>query len=102
MSTEPGPVFVERRAYRRRRVVDAARLLPILGVVLVCLPLLWTGEDAEPTMTTFAMIYFFGLWVALVVAVGFLSRHLKSDSEKEAGLPETSPPGDAGTGTGET
>ncbi len=84
----PGPVFVERRAYRRRRLVDAARLLPILGVALVCLPLLWTGEREQPMSTTYAMIYFFGLWLALVIGAALLSRYLKATPE----------PGDAADG----
>ena len=85
MSADPnpgaGPVFVERRAYRRRRLVDAARLLPILGVALVCLPLLWTGERAQPMSTTNAMIYFFGLWLALVIGAALLSRYLRAKAE---------------------
>ncbi|WP_299849372.1 hypothetical protein [uncultured Roseovarius sp.] len=79
----PGPVFVERRAYRRRRLVDAARLLPILGVTLVCLPLLWTGERDAPTSTTYAMIYFFSLWLALVIGAALLSRRLKSEAKSD-------------------
>ena len=92
MSKEQGPVFVERRTYRRRRMVDAARLLPILGIVLVCLPLLWTSARAVPTTTTYAMIYFFGLWLFLAVAAALLSRHLKHvDSEEDEDRPTTAP-----------
>ena len=92
MSKEPGPVFVERRTYRRRRLVDAARLLPILGVALVCLPLLWTGERDAPASTTYVMIYFFGLWLFLAVAAALLSRHLKQeDAAGEGDLPKTAP-----------
>ncbi|MEO3415823.1 DUF6611 family protein [Roseovarius sp. CAU 1744] len=76
----PGPVFVERRTYRHRRLIDAARMLPVLGVALVCLPLLWISDTGTPTPTTYAMIYFFGLWVALVVAAALLTRHLRDDA----------------------
>lgn len=79
MSAEPSPVFVERRTYRRRRLVDAARLLPVLGVALICLPLLWISEGGPKTSTTYAMIYFFGLWVALTVVTGLLSKYLNED-----------------------
>ena len=96
MSKEPGPVFVERRTYRRRRMVDAARLLPILGIVLVCLPLLWTSARAVPTTTTYAMIYFFGLWVALTVVTGLLAKYLKEDTASRAEDDNGSgPPGEA-------
>ena len=82
---KPGPVFVERRTYRRRRLVDAARLLPVLGVALVCLPLLWISDTGTATSTTYAMVYFFGLWVALVAAAAFLARHLGDDTGSSAG-----------------
>ncbi len=81
MSADPKPVFVERRAYRRRRIVDAAGLLPLVGAVLVCLPLLWTGPRETPVPTTGAMIYFFGLWLALTVAAALLSRKLRGGDE---------------------
>ena len=77
MSAESGPVFVEKRTYRRRRLVDAARLLPLLGVALVCIPLLWTGPGATPTPTTHVMLYLFGVWLLLTAVSGVVSRHLK-------------------------
>ncbi len=96
MSKEPAPVFVERRTYRRRRLVDAARLLPVLGVALMCLPLLWIGEHLTPTSTTYAMIYIFGLWLALVVATGLLARHLKDSGVRgQDDQPRDEPGGEA-------
>lgn len=94
MSAEPGPVFVERRTYRRRRLVDAARLLPVLGVALVCLPLLWISDTGTYTSTTYAMIYFFGLWVALVIATGILAKYLKQDAPHMDGDDGTGPSGE--------
>ena len=82
MSADPNsgrrPVFVERRTYRYRRLVDAARLLPVLAVALMCLPLLWGGDRTTPTMTTYTMTYVFGLWLALVVTTAILSRRLRN------------------------
>lgn len=96
MSTEPSPVFVERRTYRRRRLVDAARLLPVLGVALICLPLLWISEGGPKTSTTYAMIYFFGLWVALTVVTGLLAKYLKEDAAPRSEDDSSSgPPGEA-------
>nr|WP_294614957.1 hypothetical protein [uncultured Roseovarius sp.] len=40
MSAERGPVFLARRTYRRRRLADGARLLPVIGTVLFFIPLL--------------------------------------------------------------
>ncbi len=38
------PLFLARHGYRRRRIMDAARVLPVLGAFLFFVPLLWTGE----------------------------------------------------------
>ncbi|KAA2313150.1 hypothetical protein DL237_15480 [Pseudooceanicola sediminis] len=45
MSPRPGPLFLERRGYRQRRMTDAARVLPMLGLVLLAMPLLWPQGD---------------------------------------------------------
>ncbi len=87
MSPERTPVFLARRSYRRRRLADAARLLPIVGAVLFCIPLLWRGPDGT-TGTNGVMFYIFGLWIALAVIAGVISRHLRA-SESEAVPPAT-------------
>lgn len=82
MSRERPPVFLERRSYRRRRLTDAARLLPVIGVLLVLIPLLWTnGARAEPVLTSHAMIYFFGLWLGFCILAFFLSRKLGPEEQ---------------------
>lgn len=68
------PVFLERQTYRRRRLMDAARLMPILGAVLFALPLLWPEPEspaviagrAEPVPMSAALTYVFGVWAALI------------------------------------
>ena len=64
------PVFLERTLYRRRRLADALRLLPLAGAVLFLLPLLWPdpgpGEDGVPMSR--AIIYIFSVWAGLIVA----------------------------------
>lgn len=67
------PVFLERQSYRRRRLTDAARLLPLAGAALFAVPLLWpTAEDAgsgiAPMPTSVAIIYLFSIWAALILA----------------------------------
>ncbi len=77
-ATEPGralrPVFLERQSYRRRRLMDAARLLPLLGILLFVIPLLWPvpdpdvpGGDGVPMSS--AMIYMFAAWAAMIVVI---------------------------------
>ncbi|WP_439124484.1 hypothetical protein [Marivita sp.] len=72
-------VFHERRTYRRRRVMDAARLAPVLALVLWSLPLLWpqTGEDTVSSAT--ALIYIFVVWAGIIVLTWGLSRLLAEE-----------------------
>ena len=77
MSDTRHPLFLERGSYRQRRLADAARMLPILGGVLLMLPLLWPrGADPDATPTSLAMIYIFGCWTALALAAFVLARWL--------------------------
>jgi hypothetical protein len=59
------PLFLARAPYRRRRLRDAARLLPVLGVFLLLLPLLWT-PDSRMALTSGDVIYFFMVWIVLI------------------------------------
>ncbi len=81
MSRRTKPVFVGKETYRRRRLIDAARLLPLLAVALMALPLLWSGGDNAAGLTTNVMIYLFGLWAVLLICVAGISYYLKSDAE---------------------
>ena len=67
----PPPVFLERRSYRRRRMMDALRLLPVVGVLLWLLPMFWpTASDGPeapaPLAMSDAIVYVFCVWVALI------------------------------------
>ena len=73
-----GPVFLERRSYRQRRLRDAARMLPLLGAVLWMLPLLF-GMDGENPKTSEAMLYLFGVWVVMAIAALGLSLRLETE-----------------------
>ena len=75
------PVFLERQSYRRRRLMDAARLLPVLGVLLFAVPLLWPGADsvgvADSMPTSRAILYIFTSWALLILGTvwfGFRTR----------------------------
>ncbi|MDU8929100.1 hypothetical protein RXV86_17030 [Alisedimentitalea sp. MJ-SS2] len=69
--TRKGLVFLERASYRRRRLTDAARLMPVLGALLWAVPMLW---NRSVTSTSTALLYVFGIWVLLVIGAGMLSR----------------------------
>ena len=82
------PVFLKPAGYRQKRVRDAARLLPVLGVALLLVPLLWTPSDAEGGIgNAAALIFVLGVWAGLVLAAFLLSRALRpgEDPEEEPG-----------------
>lgn len=72
-SNPPGPVFLERRSYRRRRLTDAARFLPVLGIFLFLIPLLWKSGGDGARQTSRAIIYIFGVWGGLIVAAACIA-----------------------------
>jgi hypothetical protein len=70
-------LFLERRTYRQARLQDAARLLPVLGLVLFFGPSFIRGEGPEgDAMLSGWLIYYFFVWLGLIVVAGFLSRAL--------------------------
>jgi hypothetical protein len=77
MKAPRNQVFLERRSYRMRRLGDAARLLPVLGLVLFLLPLFW-GPDAsgQPRFTAWDGLYLFVIWGGLIGLAAILSRRL--------------------------
>jgi len=86
-------VFLERQSYRRRRLVDVARLLPLLGVVLLLVPLLWPGSDpvavangsVQPMPMSRAITYIFAVWAILItgaVLFGIAARAWGGDEHR--------------------
>ena len=84
MSDEAPPVFLDRRSYRRRRLGDAARMLPVLGVVLFLLPALGIGAE-RPTVQ---IVGLFVAWGALIVLSAGLSRTLTRGAAEEPDPPD--------------
>jgi hypothetical protein len=81
-----GPLFLARSSYRRRRLRDAARLLPVVGAFLVWLPMLWGDGDIRVTASD--LIYLFAVWCALVLGAAALSPRLGDDKEADRGAEE--------------
>lgn len=74
------PLFLARRTYRQRRLMDAARLLPWLGTLLFSLPLLWS-EAATAT----GLLYIFAVWVVLIAIAAAFARGLGTSGARDKG-----------------
>ncbi len=75
------PPFLARRAYRRRRLQDFARALPVLGLVLFLLPL--AGGSVRTTGGT--GIWLFACWGGLVLTSALIAPYLVRDASPEGG-----------------
>jgi hypothetical protein len=78
------PLFLNRDSYRRRRVMDAARLLPLFGAALLLMPVLW----AEGHSTAMGAVYLFVAWLGLIVTAAILSRRLSEPLRRRVRDPE--------------
>ena len=78
--------LLERKRGRRRRLRDAARVLPVFGTLLLLLgPLVWTrdAEGAVPTVGVF--LYVFGVWAVLIAAAALMSGPLRRSDDSSGG-----------------
>lgn len=87
MSEGRTPLFLERQSYRRRRLIDMIRILPVIGALLWAVPLLWRSGEDTSTSTSMAIIYLFGVWLGMVLLGAILARLLKKagDAGPEGG-----------------
>ena len=75
------PMFLARDPYRRRRLRDAARLLPVFGAFLMILPVLRSPPDAAPRVTSGDVVYFFLIWLMLVLAAAGFAPGLSAGED---------------------
>jgi len=90
VSKPSAPLFLERQTYRRRRIMDAARVLPVLGFILILLPVLWTQSGGLGTAGE--AVYLFALWFGLIVIAALLSKPLKNALHRDLTQPRPDPP----------
>lgn len=76
-------VFLARASYRQRRLRDVLRVLPLVGIVLWLLPLLWQGDDGAPSRTEAVLQYVFSAWILLIVIGAVLARWIKPETAAE-------------------
>ncbi len=70
------PLYLARRRYRRRRMMDGSLLLSCLGIALFLAPVFWRPAETPAADTAPAMIYLFAVWLALIGAAFLLARGL--------------------------
>ncbi|KRO86384.1 MAG: hypothetical protein ABR89_03450 [Rhodobacter sp. BACL10 MAG-120910-bin24] len=79
MKPKASALFLARSLYRKRRLSDAAKLLPIFGAVLLLLPLLWVHQGApERSNTATNWVYLFIIWSFLILAAAGLAKPLNN------------------------
>ena len=89
-----GPLFLPRPEYRKRRLVDAARLLPVFGGFLMFLPILWAPDGAQGRDTARDGIYLFVIWAVLVGLAAWLAPSL-ADAADDGADPAKDAPADS-------
>ncbi len=69
--TEPSDrsVSLEKESFSRRRLVDAARLLPVLSFILLAIP-------GYFVVTAKALLFIFTVWALLILLAAALARSL--------------------------
>ena len=92
------PLYLAREGYRRRRLMDAARMLPIAAAFLMALPVLWAPTEAAERDTALNTVYLFALWLVLIVVAFVLSRGLSRGIASDASAPAPVTPDDPASG----
>ncbi|MDO6726489.1 MAG: hypothetical protein ACRBBO_00545 [Cognatishimia sp.] len=82
MNTRRSLVFLERQTYRRRRLIDWIRFLPIIGLMLWMVPLLWPIEGDKQVSSANAIIYIFAIWFALVFLKALSAQALRHTADQ--------------------
>lgn len=77
------PIFLQRENYRQRRVRDAAKLVPFLGLVLWVLPLSWNQDPDGGHISSAGLIYIFAVWVVLIVLAAVLASRIRADPSQD-------------------
>ncbi len=81
------PLFLARRTYRRRRLIDAIRLVPVLGALLFLIPVLNLSEGGATTL--WGGVFLFLSWLGLIILTAFLTRRVRrSESESDDESPK--------------
>ncbi len=89
MSRQKTPVFLQRASYRQRRLRDAAKLMPVLGGILLALPMAWSHDPSGEPSNSDRVVYIFGVWILLIVLTAIFANRMRADPVDAA---EDAPP----------
>ncbi|MBD3765979.1 MAG: hypothetical protein IE927_15000 [Rhodobacterales bacterium] len=76
-------MFLARRPYRRRRRVDAARLLPVFGTVLFLMPMMWRPAGGRANALAADGVWLFLVWAGLIAVARLLAPSLSPEGEAD-------------------
>ena len=89
------PLFLARQSYRRRRLIDALRLVPVLGALLFTVPVL--GASGHAGSSFGGALYLFLSWALLILLTAILSRRVQGSPPDPSEPPaRSSPPARSG------
>ncbi len=92
-------VFLERRIYRRRRLIDGAKLLPLLAALMFLLPALIAGAQSEGgASTAMRLVYFFFVWFAMIMVAATVARSLDQSGRASTDAETATDPDENGSG----
>lgn len=77
MTPSRTPPFLARDSYRLRRLMDAARFLPVFGFVLILLPLMREDPETGAASAASEGVYLFVVWLVLIVGTFVMARGLR-------------------------
>lgn len=79
MRRPSAPLFLARAVYRKRRLRDAARLLPVLGLFLLLIPGLWSVDmSGHAAASAQDWVYILGVWASLILGAACLAPGLSA------------------------
>jgi hypothetical protein len=88
-------VFLERRTYRKNRLQDAARLLPVLGMILFFGPVFISddtgGEAGAGTGLAEWLVYCFVVWAMLIALTALVNRALGANEKRQGRAAPSAP-----------
>jgi hypothetical protein len=71
--------FLDLKSYRQKRMLDAAKLLPIAGALVFLFPLIYLFVSPQgPISPGITAIYFFVIWLALILLTRFLAPRMQA------------------------